>query len=847
MQQWQTCKDLAKDAVLLFRLGDFYEAFYEDAKLLSKELELTLTQRQGVPMSGVPYHAHEAYVDKLIKRGYKVAIAEQMEAPQKGKSLVRREITRTISPATVLDSSKIEEKEPNFFVCLEQIGSIYGIAFLDLSTNSFHVTEMESLHALETELYRIRAKEILCSEKFTKKHSKLFEDLKLEIPFLSNIKPDWFFDHQSNCSFLLRHFAVHSLDGFGLKTMTAAVNAAGALLQYIKNERQLNIAYIRRVEPSFQQEYLNLDRITQKNLELCESLHPGKSASFFEFIDKTQTAMGARLLRKWLLQALRCKNKILQRQNVVKELLRLGSLVKLNESLAQIRDIERLMSKISASYASPKDLQSLGLSLKALPSIREFLKNCPSELVEQALEKIKHGDETQLLIERSLVEELPPRLGDGPVFKKGLSEELDQLRALSSDSKSYLAQYQQKLREETQIKTLKVSYNRVFGYYIEVSRNQSQNIPTTFEKRQTLSNSERYISKELKDFEEKILSAEEKIKEIENKLFKDLIQKIIQGAEEIRSIASGIAFIDCASSLTKLAHENKYVCPKIMDSYELEIKDGRHPLVEQNCPQFITNDLSLEEKERLMILTGPNMAGKSTYIRQIALIVIMAQMGSFVPAREAKIGIVDKIFTRIGASDDLARGQSTFMVEMAETANILNNASKNSLVILDEIGRGTSTFDGISIAWSVAEHLLKKIQAKTLFATHYWELTKMPARLEGVVNYHIKVQEEPNNVVFLHKIEQGSSKKSYGIHVGRLAGLPPAVLHRAEEILKKLEEQGRNKKVEKTSKNKQLLLFEPQAKKPVGQIEDELANINTDELSPIQALLTLKELKTRHL
>ncbi len=800
MIQWHACKQMAKDAVLLFRLGDFYEAFYEDAILLSKELDLTLTKRHDIPMSGVPFHTCELYIDKLVAKGFRVAIAEQVEDPKKTKGLVKREIVRMVTPGTLMNSHLLSEKVNNFFAALTQVGKVMGLAFIDLTTGEFWVSEFTHERDLLNEIYRLHPAEFLTSEKFKVKHADLFEEIRQSYPFLVNTQADWHFEHQTAHDFLIQHFKVYHLDGFGLQGMVAAINAAGALLRYIQETLCLPIHQIQDLRAYSTSNFMALDSITQRNLELTSSLQDGRRKNtLLDILDYTQTPMGARLLQHWIKQPLLSVSEIQRRQEGIHTFLQHEpSLKALRERLLQVKDIERLIMKISAGYATPRDLMALHHSFAPIGSLTALLAPLSSVWIQNETQKLDPLTEMNHRIAQALIDEPPLRIGEGKIFKDGFHRELDELREISRDSKAWIARYQAELREQTGIKTLKVGFNKMFGYYIEVSRGQINRMPETFLRRQTLVNAERYISPALKEYESKVLTAEERMQAIESELFQELRQEVAQYTKAVMNVAQAIGRVDCLSALAEAAKQNHYCCPTIDEGNSIQIEEGRHPVIEHVCKQekFIPNETYLNDQEqRLLLITGPNMAGKSTYLRQVALIVIMAQIGSFVPAKKAHIGIVDKVFTRIGASDDLSRGQSTFMVEMTETANILNNVTSRSLVILDEIGRGTSTYDGISIAWSVAEYLLTTEQrmAKTLFATHYWELTKLEDKVPGAVNYHVAVHEAEDHITFLRKIVKGGTDKSYGIHVARLAGLPLNVIQRSKEILEHLEENANRK------------------------------------------------------
>lgn len=827
MAQWQACKEAAKDAVLLFRMGDFYEAFHDDAVLLSKELDLTLTKRQEIPMSGVPFHTCEIYIDKLVLKGYRVAIAEQMEDPKKAKGLVKREIVRMVTPGTLINSNLLAEKSNNFFASVTQAGQVLGLAFLDLTTGEFCVSEFTEEKDLLNEIFRLQPAEFLTTEKFKSIHRPLFDEIEQTYHFLVNTQADWFFDHQNACQFLTQHFNVYHLDGFGLSGMVAAINAAGALLRYLQNDLSLPIQHVQNVHPYSAAQFMILDRMTQRNLELTASLQDGsRKNTLLSILDQTQTPMGGRLMHHWIKQPLLSVPEICQRQEGIQTLLDQSPLLNgLREKLIQVKDIERLITKIGTVYSNPRDIIALYHSFSPIESLKEMLSFLPSSLLQQEGAKLDPLPEMNQKIVQAVVDEPPLRIGEGQIFRDGYHPELDELREMSRDSKAWIARYQTQLREETGIKTLKVGYTKMFGYYIEVSRGQADRMPASFIRRQTLVNAERFISPVLKDYESKVLTAEERMQAIESELFQDLRNQISAYTRQVMIVAQAIGKIDCLSSLAEVAKKSHYCRPFIDESFTLHIEEGRHPVIEQTCKyeRFIPNDTFLNDREqKLMLITGPNMAGKSTYLRQVALIVIMAQMGSFVPAKQAHIGLTDKVFTRIGASDNLSRGQSTFMVEMTETANILNNATSRSLVILDEIGRGTSTYDGISIAWSVAEYLLttENRMAKTLFATHYWELTKLEEKIPGAVNFNVAVHETEGHITFLRKIVKGGTDKSYGIHVARLAGLPSSVIARAKEILLHLEENSNQKSAfEPSSKPKKV----PSAKIKVPQTPYQLS------------------------
>jgi len=771
MAQWEACKEQCPGAVLLFRLGDFYEAFHEDAVRISKDIGLTLTARQGTPMCGIPFHTSDSYIDKLVAKGYKVAVAEQVEDPKAVKGLVKREVVRIISPGTLINSNLLVDKKNNYFASVAQIGSLYGLGALDVSTGDFRTLETEKLSDLFDELHRIRPSEILVSKKFKTAHPTFFSELSYGVSFVLTEQEDWRFEAEMATSELVAHFP----SGAPPVSQLAVTSATGALLGYLKQDLRVRLEHVTQIRSDSLERTMSLDHSTLKNLGLVESLLP--------ILDQTATPMGARLLNEWIKKPLLSIPEIAKRQYAVTEFL--GKTVNLKE----IRDLERLMMKIQSGYGSPRDLLGLGISMSKVLPLKKELE--PFQAIADYRSALT--DPISSMILSALTETPPLRISDGGVFQDGYHPELDRLRTLSRDSISWMNSYQLRLREETGIRTLKVGYTNAFGYYIEVSRAAGDKIPAGFQRQQTLVNTERFITEELKQFEHQALSAEERSKALEAKLFEDLRAKVAAFAISVQQTAQAIAHIDALVSLSIAALENRWTCPTVDSSDVLEIQDGRHPVVEQAIGRasFIANDTSLNAARQLMLITGPNMAGKSTYIRQVALLVIMAQMGSFVPARFARIGLVDKIFSRIGASDDLARGQSTFMVEMTETANILNNATSRSLVLLDEIGRGTSTYDGIAIAWSVAEYLLTTAgkQAKTLFATHYSELTKLSQELPKAINYQVAVSETADGIVFNRKIIPGGTDKSYGIHVAKLAGIPYKAIKRAEEMLRQLEMQ----------------------------------------------------------
>lgn len=802
MLQWHACKQSAGSALLLFRMGDFYEAFYNDAVVMAKELELTLTKRQEVPMCGVPHHTSENYIDKLVSRGFRVAVAEQTEDPKKAKGLVRREVVRVVTPGTVVNSSLLSERNNNFIAAITQVGQLFGLAVLDLTTADFRVIELSQEADLINEIYKLQPAEFVLSPKLQERYRTLFEDLRKTYDFLISSHDEWRFSHQTAHDFLVQHFRVKALEGLGLFGMVAAINAAGGLLSYLQDILCLPLSHVTEIRTYSTSQYMSIDKATRRHLELTEPLTIGsKRNTLLNILDRTQTPMGARLLRQWISQPLLDTGEIKKRQDGVEAFCHHSHVLQeIAKLLHHVRDIERLIMKICSGHASPRDLVALKNSFEPIPQLKSLLHQFSNHsfLIAEEERAVEALPEMVNLIARALVDDPPLRLNEGRTFREGYHQALDELHEMGANSKEWLARYQNELKEATGIKTLKVGFNRMFGYFIEVSKGQADKMPESFQRRQTLVNAERFITPELKTYETNVMHAEERAAAIETELFAALKAEIASFGPRIQRTAQALARLDVLQGLATVAKQYDYVRPIVDDSARLEIHAGRHPVIEASLKdeRFIANDTFLDDNDnRLLLITGPNMAGKSTYIRQVALIVIMAQMGSFIPASSAHIGAVDKVFSRIGASDDLARGQSTFMVEMTETANILHSATNRSLIILDEIGRGTSTYDGISIAWSVAEYLLttENKMAKTLFATHYWELTKLEEKVPGAVNYSVAVHESEDSIIFLRKIVRGGTDKSYGIHVGRLAGLPPTVIARAKEILEHLEENANQK------------------------------------------------------
>ncbi len=854
MQQWHTCKQKCADALLLFRMGDFYESFCEDAHQLSKFLDLTLTARGGSAMAGIPLNSLGPALEKLTQRGLRVAIAEQLEDPKMTKGLVKRGITRIVSPGTAHATGLSTQAENTYLAALHLAGSSYALASADISTGEFAVIESDEADQILDELFRIKPKEIICSDRFLRAESRIAQQLICEASLSPRPLSDWKFD-PAHCFEVVRsHFSLHNLDGLGLRGATGAICAIGALLQYLSDDLCQPTHQLKTLQIQVPHNFLLIDRSAQMHLELAiHAPQASAPASLFDALNATCTAMGARLLRKWLMLPLKDPVLINTRQDAVAAWVENAqNLMELNRHLCKVRDLERLATKLNLLTSSPSDLIALRDTLKIIPQIVQTLRS-PSALIKQLRLKLNPLSAFCSRITHSLVDEPALKIGEGTIFKSGVSADLDLLRQTVKEGKSWIATYQQKLRNELDIKTLRVGFTPNFGYFIEVSKAQSSKMPTSYQRRQTLVNNERFISPELKKYEDLIGRADEKTARIEAHLFDDLRQEVKIYAPQIAENGAIIAEIDTLASLAQIAKKRGYCRPLIDDSQRLMITEGRHPIVELHlgAGSFIPNDVMLDFDSRVALLTGPNMGGKSTFIRQIALLVIMAQMGGYVPAASMHLGVVDKIFTRIGASDELARGQSTFMVEMVETANILRNTTSNSLVVLDEIGRGTSTFDGIAIAKAIAEYLMTELgkTPRVLFATHYWELTELQQDFRQLVNYRVAVHEEDDQVRFLHKIEPGFAEKSFGIHVAKIAGNPLRVITRAREILSQLETRRHKgeKRLKIAAKNKassqtlsQLNLF---ASRCEGLLTKQLSEMKLDTLTPLQALNALKEMQ----
>ncbi len=858
MEQYLAIKARYREMILLYRMGDFYETFYEDAKIISRVLGIALTKRSHgksaeVPLAGFPYHALDAYLPKLIQAGHKVAICEQVEDPKLAKTVVKREVVEIVTPGTTLSEKILDHKSNNYLAAVVVEGANCGISYCDISTGEYFISEI-SLEKMVDYFQQISPKEILVPSGDYDHFSALFHN---KIPGILSKLDDWIFNKTYGYETLKQHFRVPNLKGFGIEELDLGIIAAGAILHYVKENYQNKLAHLTRISYLSLDDYMILDSTTRRNLEITSSIiGERKEGTLISILDKTVTPMGGRLLKRWITHPLIRLPLIHERLERVEAFFRQNDLrKKIREILGQFADLERLLGRISTGRATPRDVVALKNSLKLIRPITELLQSQSHTALMRYAKDLQSLREVIDLIERAVVDSPPLNLKDGGIIREGFHPELDELRHISRDGKSGLAKIQESERRKSGIPSLKLGFNKVFGYYFEVTRPHLDKVPDYFIRKQTLVNAERFITPELKEFEEKILGAEEKIADLEYRLFQELREKISSYGKEIQRNAELIAELDCLAALAEVAFQYRYVRPEVDDSTRISIKNGRHPVVERLLPPdepFIENDTELDNHQtQIMILTGPNMAGKSTYLRQVGLICLMAQIGSYVPAEEAHIGIVDRIFTRVGASDNLAFGESTFMVEMLETANILHNATPRSLIILDEIGRGTSTFDGLSIAWAVTEYLHnnKEVAAKTLFATHYHELTELAILYPRIKNYQVTVKEVEDTVIFLRKILPGSMDNSYGVHVARMAGLPREVVERAHEVLHNLEanELSPNRMPRLATRRagsavdrNQLSLFDLMKKSPV---EKELEKMDVNKLTPIEALLKLNELK----
>lgn len=869
MQQYLETKKEYQDCILMYRLGDFYEMFYDDALLASKELEITLTgkscgQEEKAPMCGVPYHALDSYLGKLVSRGYKVAICEQMEDPKQAKGIVKREVVRIVTPGTNLNLQSLEETRNNYLMCIVYFPGKTGISVADVTTGDYYLTEVEDSRRLQDEINKYAPSEIICNEPFFVSGFDI-DDLKTRLHITVFSLAAHYFDEDLCRRSLMKHFHVSTLKGLGLEDFPTGMIAAGALLQYLYETQKTPLEHFTHLYPYLTTKYMLLDSSTRRNLELTETLREKqKTGSLLGVLDRTKTAMGGRLLRKYLEQPLIDREKMERRLDAVEALCRRSmDRDELREYLTAVYDLERLLGRVSYKTANPRDLIAFRNSLVMMPSIKTVLSDLDGELLQEINSHIDALDDIYHLIDDAILEEPPIAIRDGGIIKEGFDADIDMLRSAKTDGKKWLAELETADRERTGIKNLRIKYNKVFGYYFEVTNSYQHLVPEDYVRKQTMANAERYTTPRLKELEDAILNAEDKLSTLEYEMFCHIRDEIAGQMERIQRTARAVAKLDVLASLSYVAERNHYVRPALNEKGVIDIKDGRHPVVEKMISDgmFIANDTYLDNKNRcIAVITGPNMAGKSTYMRQTALIVLMAQIGSFVPAARADIGIVDRIFTRVGASDDLSSGQSTFMVEMNEVANILRNATPDSLLILDEIGRGTSTFDGLSIAWAVIEHISNRriLGAKTLFATHYHELTELEDKMDNVNNYCIAVKEKGDDIVFLRKIVKGGADKSYGIQVAKLAGVPDMVIDRAKEIVEQLSDNDIMEKVQdiavgnRSEKHRpvrydevdleQMSLFDTVTDEDVIR---ELQEIDVSNLTPVDALNTLYRLQNK--
>ena len=866
MQHYMETKKEYPDCILFYRLGDFYEMFFDDALKASKELEITLTGKEcglkeRAPMCGVPFHAVDSYLYRLVQKGYKVAIAEQMEDPKLAKGLVKREVIRVVTPGTITSAQALDETKNNYLMGIVYLDSRYGISTADISTGEFLVTEVESDRELFDEINKFSPSEIICNNAFYVSGVDL-DELKNRYQVAISALDSHFFSDESCKKVLKEHFKVGSLSGLGLDDYPTGVIAAGAVMEYMYETQKSTLEHITTITPYSTGQYMVIDTSTRRNLELVETMREKqKRGTLLWVLDKTKTAMGARLLRNYIEQPLIHKNEILRRQDAVEELnMNYISREEICEYLNPVYDLERLIGRISYKTANPRDLLAFKTSLEMLPYIKQILSDFKSPLLTKINEDMDPLTDITALIRNSITDDPPLAQKDGGIIREGYNEDVDKFRRSRTDGKKWLSELEARERERTGIKSLKIKYNRVFGYSLEVTNTFKDLVPEDYIRKQTLTNAERYITQELKDLEDLILGAEDKLYALEFELFSNIRDQVGAEVVRIQRTAKAVAALDVFASLALVAQRNNFVRPKINETGIIDIRNGRHPVVEQMIENdmFIPNDTYLDNhKKRISIITGPNMAGKSTYMRQTALIVLMAQIGSFVPADSANIGVVDRIFTRVGASDDLASGQSTFMVEMTEVANILRNATSRSLLILDEIGRGTSTFDGLSIAWAVIEHIsnTKLCGAKTLFATHYHELTELEGKLSGVNNYCIAVKEKDDDIVFLRKIVKGGADKSYGIQVAKLAGVPDSVIQRAKELVEELSDADITAAVKDLTapKKKQKITYDQVDMAQMSlfdtvqdnDIIEEIKGLEIGNLTPMEALNILYNLQNK--
>ncbi|MBE8168028.1 MAG: DNA mismatch repair protein MutS, partial [Shewanella sp.] len=841
MRQYLTMKAQHSDMLLFYRMGDFYELFFDDAKKASELLSISLTARgktggNAIPMAGIPYHAIEGYLAKLVQLGQSVAICEQIGDPATSKGPVERKVVRIITPGTLTDEALLQENRDNLLAAVYQHKSLFGYATLDLASGRFVISELTDEEALEAELQRTRPAELLYSEDLN--------DLRL-INSISGKRrrPEWEFDYDTSLKLLLGQFGTKDLVGFGVRDARLSIQAAGCLMQYVKDTQKAALPHINAITRFNQTDSIVLDAATRRNLELTQNLSGGFENTLSSVLDSTATPMGSRMLQRWIHQPLTSHSDIRARQNVVTEFIESNLYDELHEQLKTIGDIERIMSRLALRSARPRDFARLRQALEVLPTIKHLLADATSSHTQLLIRQLGDFPEESILLQTAIVDVPPVLIRDGGVIRQGYNAELDEWRRLSEGATNYLEELEIREREQTGIPTLKVGYNRVHGYYIEVSKAQSVNMPLSYQRRQTLKNTERYITPELKEHEEKVLSSQGKALALEKKLWEELFDLVLPKLYELQQFAKSASELDVLSCFAERAELLNYNCPELSHTAGICISAGRHPVVEQVTESpFIANPVALNNDRRMLIVTGPNMGGKSTYMRQVALITLMAHIGCFVPAESATIGSIDRIFTRIGASDDLASGRSTFMVEMTETANILHNATTNSLVLMDEIGRGTSTYDGLSLAWAAAEYLASKLNSMTLFATHYFELTQLAENMKGVVNVHLDAVEHGDTIAFMHAVQEGAASKSYGLQVAALAGVPVSVIKSAKQKLHQLE--SRDHDEQSTQQSFDLNFTVPSISDELAQVESMLQHMQPDDFTPKQALDFLYKVKS---
>jgi DNA mismatch repair protein MutS len=858
MKQFHQFKRKYPDAILFFRMGDFYETFYQDAQICSKVCGLTLTSRNKgdnpIPLAGVPYHAVEGYLKKMLQAGYKVAVCEQVEDPKTAKGLVKRDVVRIITPGTLTDDILLNAKEDNF-LCAVGLGTKgqAAISWVDISTGHFFVQQLPEKNLLD-ELLRLSPAECLLPDRrgelFEAETRKLAQDITQLTTATITERPAWYFDPYQARQRLLKHFGTATLEGFGISDDDDGLTApAGAIIEYLNETQKTTLSHIQSLKKIDRKKFLQIDTTSLQSLEILQTIRTAsKKGALLDCLDETLTGMGGRMFRSWLCMPLCDLGAIQLRQDAIEELKQTDTkLASIRKLLARIADTERIAARITTFRATPRDLIALAATLRQIPLLRQALQEFTADLLARLANQCDSMDELADLLEAAIEPECPSHLRDGGVIKAGFSQQLDHLRSISKDGQSWLRNYQKQQAQRTGIANLKIGYNKVFGYYIEVTHSSADKVPPDYVRKQTIKNAERYVTEELKEYETQVLNAEEKALELEQQLFEDLRTQSAQYVARLQNLADTLAQCDCLTALAHLARRRNYIRPKVTNGAELLIHEGKHPVLAETLgPEFVPNDVEMTDKTAdYLIVTGPNMSGKSTYIRQIALLVLMAQAGSFIPAKDATIGLVDRIFTRVGALDELVRGQSTFMVEMTETANIINNATEKSLVIIDEVGRGTSTYDGLALAWAITEHIANKLKCRTLFATHFHELTELAELFTNIKNCNVAVREWAGEVVFLHKILPGGTDKSYGVHVAKLAGVPKSILDRSKEILEELESTFQKEAASehlakhKTKKPDRDLLFVQKHK----SVLDKLASTDVNNLTPIEAINLLNQIR----